>query len=188
MSYYQFHVNAQITSDSVFKFLGNDTTNFVSFKVPALTGTANFVLPIADGTTGQCLMTDGSENLYFGTVTTATVPTILYSKSIVIDTPSNDADYAAWRVPYAITISAVHILVQAGVATNVVGFVDIYSNNGLSVSATSGDATVNAYTNNTTTVFSTSNVPADTYLGWHTTSTGAGGVDSVTITIDYTRD
>mgnify|MGYP003111409839 CR=1 FL=1 len=74
----------------------------VSFKGPATT-TGNaavpFVLPVADGSAGQYLKTDGSKNLSFATVTSGTTRTIANadaSSGSEIEFTSLDAD-AYWH-------------------------------------------------------------------------------------------
>ena len=51
-------------------------SNFVGFEAPALSGDQIFVLPSADGTANQALVTDGSGNLSFATASSVIRPNV----------------------------------------------------------------------------------------------------------------
>jgi len=108
----------------------------------------------------------------------------LHSKSIVIDVPSETADYPIWKVPYAITIRRVAVLCTGAAAATIVGFLDECDANGAGASAVSGDTTATSGTDRVTTVFDNSSIDANDYIRWHTAST-SGVLASACITMDY---
>ena len=68
--------NVQVNNAAALRF-SNATTNYVSFKAPAVIGSnVNWTLPNTDGTAGQVLVTNGSGILSWATATlTPTAPT-----------------------------------------------------------------------------------------------------------------
>ena len=109
-----------------------------------------------------------------------------YSKSFVITSPTDSADAAIWRVPYNITIKAIHG-VQVG-GTNVVGTLTECDSNGLNpVVVDSADMTITTSNVNDDGSLSNPTIDAGDYLGWATTSV-SGTITRVTITFEYTID
>lgn len=109
-----------------------------------------------------------------------------FSKAFVIFAPSANDDIPLWRVPYGITIRAIHVLVVGG--TNVIGGLDEADGNGASSAAIDADITGSAGTNaNDDGSLSNGTLDAGDYLMWHTTSV-SGSVTNVTITFEYTVD
>lgn len=109
-----------------------------------------------------------------------------YARSFVINSPLASADYPLWRVPYAITITGIHVLTEGG--TNCVGGLDEADANGDNASAVDSDITGTAGTN-VSDDGSLSNPDIDTndYILWHTTSV-SGAPISVTVSFEYTID
>ena len=67
-----------------FKEIPTNGTNHVSLKAPdSMSADANFVLPSADGTSGQVMKTDGSGNLFFADAGGGTTLTQVYSQSFL---------------------------------------------------------------------------------------------------------
>ena len=109
-----------------------------------------------------------------------------YSKSFVITSPTASADAAIWRVPYNITIKAIHG-VQVG-GTNVVGTLTECDSNGLNpVVVDSADMTITTSNVNDDGSLSNATIDAGDYLGWATTSV-SGTITRVTITFEYVVD
>ena len=109
-----------------------------------------------------------------------------YSKSFVITSPTASADAAIWRVPYNITIKAIHG-VQVG-GTNVVGMLTENDSNGLNpVVVDSADMTITTSNVNDDGSLSNPTLDAGDYLGWATTSV-SGTITRVTITYEYVID
>lgn len=110
--------------------------------------------------------------------------TAKYSKSFVIDAPQATSDYSIWRVPYAITITAIHVLCVDG--TNVIGGLDEADANGLNAVAVDSDITATAGTStNDDGTLTNPSIDANDYINWHTTSI-SGTPTAVTITFEYT--
>lgn len=108
------------------------------------------------------------------------------SKSFVIDTPTASSDYKLWRAPYAVTITAIHVLTTSG--TNVVGGLDEGDSNGANIVAVDSDITGTASSNvNDDGSLTNGTIASGGYVLWHTTSV-SGSPTSVTITYDYTVD
>ena len=113
------------------------------------------------------------------------IPTY-FSKGFIILSPTAASDYSVWRVPYAITIRAIHVLTVGG--TNVIGGLDEADANGLNPVAVDSDITATAGTNaNDDGSLSNPTIASGVYLNWHTTSV-SGSPTSVTVTFDYTVD
>ncbi len=109
------------------------------------------------------------------------------TKSFVIDTPDATADFILWKVPYAVTLKEVHVVVTAGVSTSVVGFLDESTDgHGAGATACSSDVTAYAGTNMLTAVFDNAGIAAGNYLKWHTTS--GGTANSMCCSFTYTVD
>ncbi len=76
-----------------------DESNFVSLKAPqTLTASASFILPGADGTSGQAMVTDGSGNLSFTTISGGTDTNLgntdmTLSASRTVEMGSNHLDF-----------------------------------------------------------------------------------------------
>ena len=124
-------------------------------------------------------------NLYVSGSVVAPGISTLHSKSIVIDVPSETADYPIWKVPYAITIRRVAVLCTGAASATIVGFLDECDANGAGASIVSADATAISGTDKVTTTFTNAGIDANDYIRWHTTST-SGVLASATITMDYT--
>lgn len=108
------------------------------------------------------------------------------TKSFTIVSPIATDDYPVWRVPYAVTIRAIHVLCVGG--TNIVGGLDEADGNGGSSVAIDADITSSAGTNaNDDGSLTNPTLDAGDYLMWHTTSI-SGTPTSVTITFEYTVD
>jgi len=109
-----------------------------------------------------------------------------YSKSFVITNPTSDSDSPIWRVPYAITIIAIHVLCIGG--TNIIGQLYEYDNNGANGSTLDDDITGIASTNvDDDGSLINYSITSGNYLGWKTTSV-SGDVTRVIITFEYTID
>ena len=109
------------------------------------------------------------------------------TKSFVITNPTASADGPLWRVPYNITIVAVHVLCIGG--TNVVGQLWEYDANGANGSSVdTSDITGTAGSNvNDDGALNNASIASGNYLGWKTTSV-SGAVNQVIVTFDYTKD
>ncbi len=108
-----------------------------------------------------------------------------YSKSFVILSPVATDDYPIWRVPYALTIRAVHVQDLGG--TNIVGQLTECDGNGINCAVVdSADITATANNNaNDDGTLSNPSIDSGDYIGWATTSI-SGTPTSATITFDYT--
>jgi hypothetical protein len=72
------------TGEVQFKELAASGTDYVSLKSPdAIASSLTFVLPGADGSNGQVLVTDGSGNLSWGSTTSGSVTTVTGSSPIL---------------------------------------------------------------------------------------------------------
>ena len=128
--------------------------------------------------------TSGSGIRFYGDAT-YTLPAYL-SKSFVITSPTSSADAAIWRVPYAITIRAIHG-VQVG-GTNVIGMLTECDSNGLNpVVVDSADMTITTSNVDDDGSLSNPSIDSGDYVGWATTSV-SGTITRVTITFEYTVD
>ena len=109
-----------------------------------------------------------------------------YTKSFVILNPVATDDYPVWRVPYNITITAIHVLCVGG--TNIIGGLDEADANGLNAVAIDADITGTAATNaNDDGTLTNPTLDAGDYLNWHTTSI-SGTPTSVTVTWEFKID
>lgn len=105
------------------------------------------------------------------------------SKSFVIVSPSADSDYSIWRIPYAISIKAIHVLTTGG--TNVIGGLDEADANGANAVAIDADITATAGTNaNDDGSLTNAAVDATDYINWHTTSVSGIPTNAI-VTFDY---
>lgn len=131
---------------------------------------------IPEGSNTNVLTTNGSGSWSWGALTE--------SKSFVITNPTANSDLPIWRVPYAITITAIHVLTPIGTIT---GQLFEYDTNGLNGSTVDADIVTTAATN-TNDDGSLSNAPiaAGNYLGWKTTSV-TGTPTTAIITFEYTK-
>jgi len=107
------------------------------------------------------------------------------AKSFIITNPTSSSDLPLWRVPYNITITAVHVLTPVGV---IVGQLYEYDSNGLNGSTVDADITSVAATNtNDDGSLTNPEIAANNYLGWKTTSV-SGTPTYAIITFEYTID
>jgi hypothetical protein len=106
------------------------------------------------------------------------------SRSFVITNPTAAGDLPIWKVPYAITITAVHVLTPVGV---IVGNLWEFDANGANGSTCGSDLTTTTATNLDSTSFSNAGIASGNYLGWKTTSV-SGTPTYAIITFDYTVD
>jgi len=109
---------------------------------------------------------------------------MVQSRSFVITNPTANSDLPLWRVPYAITITAVHVLTPVGV---IVGQLYEYNANGLNGSTCGSDLTTTAGTNLDSSTFTNAGIASGNYLGWKTTSV-SGTPTYAIISFDYTVD
>jgi hypothetical protein len=118
------------------------------------------------------------------TIGSYTLNSLLQSRSFIITNPTSSADGAIWRVPYNITIVAVHVLCVGG--TNIVGQLWEYDSNGANgATVDSSDITGTAGTNvNDDGTLSNPAIASGNYLGWKTTSV-SGAVNQAIISFDY---
>lgn len=104
------------------------------------------------------------------------------SKSFVITNPTSGKEYALWKCPQALTITAIHA-VQVG-GTNLIGILTECDADGLNpVAVNSSDITVLA-TNVDLTSLSNPSIDLGDYIGWKTTSI-SGAVSKLIVTFDY---
>ena len=107
------------------------------------------------------------------------------SKSFILTNPTAASDGPIWRVPSAITITAIHVLCTDG--TNIVGQLWEYDANGANGSTVDADITGTAGTNvNDDGSISNPSIDANDYLGWVTTSV-SGDPTKVIVTFEYTK-
>lgn len=111
------------------------------------------------------------------------------SKSFIITAPTVAATASGpiWRVPVAITITAIHVLCVGG--TSIIGQLWEYDTNGLNGAVVdASDITGLAGTNvNDDGALSNPGIAANNYLGWRTTTIN-GAPTKVIITFEYTED
>lgn len=104
-----------------------------------------------------------------------------FSHSFTITNPTANSDRPLWRVPRAITITAIHVLSDAVI----VGQLYEYDSNGLNGSTVDSDITTTANTNtNDDGSLSNASITAGNYLGWKTTSV-SNSPTWATITFEY---
>ena len=108
------------------------------------------------------------------------------SKSFVITNPTASSDGPLWRVPYNITIVAVHLLCKGNV---VVGQLDEMDSNGLNPTPVDASDITGVVDTNVNDDGSLTNPGIDSgnYIGWHTTSVTLAPTKAI-ITFDYTID
>ena len=71
--------NTTIRSANTFRFANLTSTRYVGFKANAIiAANVTWTLPVADGTSGQSLTTDGAGNLSWGTAAPTAPPTVEY--------------------------------------------------------------------------------------------------------------
>jgi len=118
------------------------------------------------------------------TTTTASNVSFEHSKSFVLISPVATDDYPLWRVPFAMTITRISILVEGG--TNVVFGLFEADANGDSPVAIDSDITGTAGTNvNDDGSLTNPVVDATDYLNLQITSV-SGSVTSMTVTFNFT--
>jgi hypothetical protein len=168
-------------------------TGYTGYTGAGTTGTTGYTGPLGPtGYTGPIGPTG-----YTGLASTVTGPTgftgpigptgytgpaATLSKSFVITNPTASSDLPLWRVPVAITISAVHLLCKTQA---IVGQMWQYDTNGLNGSTVGTDITGIVDTNVNNGAMAGASISANNYLGWQTTSATAGATYAV-ITIEYT--
>jgi len=108
---------------------------------------------------------------------------LVFQKSFMITNPTATADAPLWRVPYAITITAIHLLCKTQI---IVGQLWEYDANGLNgATVDSADITGVVDTNvNDDGTLSNSGIASGNYLGWKTTSATAGATQAI-ISFEY---
>jgi hypothetical protein len=116
---------------------------------------------------------------------TEVLPAITYSKSFVISNPTSSSDSPLWRVPYNITITAIHVLC---IGAAIVGQLIQYNSNGGGAGTTVGaDITGIVNTNVDNGDLTGAIITAGNYLGWNTTSATTGANRAI-ISFDYQID
>lgn len=158
-----------------------------------LGGKTSFEIPNGAGgttvdATGEVTVdaTSGSLNFHDGTAERRLDPK--HSKSFTLLDPVATDDFPVWRVPYNITITNVHVLVEGG--TNVVGHLEEADANGDSPAGIDGatDITGTAGSNvNDDGSLSNPTVDSGDYILWRTTSV-SGSPTSLTVTFEYRID
>lgn len=110
--------------------------------------------------------------------------TLVFSKSFVITSPTASADTPLWRVPVAITITAIHVLCIGG--TSITGQLWEYDTNGANGTVVDdSDITGTAGTNvDDDGTLSNASIASGNYLGWVTTSV-SGTITRAIITFEY---
>lgn len=138
-------------------------------------------------TAGQIAVDSDDNTVRFYGDATYSLPG-LQSKSFVIWAPEDTHDMPLWRVPYAITIRAVHVCCVGG--TSVVGHLTECDANGGSAAGVDGATDITG-TNGSNVdddgALSNPSIDASDYLGWRTTTVN-GEATSVTVTFDFTVD
>jgi hypothetical protein len=109
----------------------------------------------------------------------------VYSECTVIKSPDATSNYhTLFRKPYATTVVGFHGI-QAG-GTNVVGAWDSCDANAGLCHAIASDITITTSNVDNGTLNGYATISANTYAGWHTTSTSpSNGVSWVSVCIDY---
>ena len=129
-------------------------------------------------------LTSDSEIQYFGDLSRA-IGTY-QSKSIVIVSPDDLADYAFWKVPYDLTIREIYLLCQNG--TSVAGQLLECNSNGLACTAVDGAITAN---NGTTAKddgsLTNPDIAKGNWVSWDTTAS-SGIVSAEAITFYFTKN
>lgn len=156
-----------------------DSPTFTTFlKLPQGTG------PTVDAAGKIAIDTTNDQLAYYGGA--KRIVSYVHSKSFVIDAATSTADYVVWRAPYAVTITAIHVLCTGG--TNVIGGLDEGDSNGANVVAVDSDITASAgtmaaddgsLTNGT--------IASGGTVNWHTTSV-SGTNTSLMVTFEYVID
>ena len=124
-----------------------------------------------------------NENLFYKFDGSNWSQLIIYSRSFIITNPTSSSDGAIWRVPVAITITAIHYLCVDG--TNIIGQLWEFDSNGLNGSTVDADTTATAGINVDNTTLDNPGIAAGNYLGWKMTSV-SGAVTKFICTFDYT--
>ena len=122
--------------------------NYVGFEAPALTGDQIFVLPSADGTSNQALVTDGSGNLSFATAGDSLRPN---AKPLIINggmTVNQRGTVTGISNPAVYTLDRFRADIRGGFTVQVAQSTDVPSGKGFSKSlkldVTTADATPDA--------------------------------------------
>jgi len=107
----------------------------------------------------------------------------IYTRSFIITNPTATADAPLWRVPYAITITGIHLLCKGAA---IVGQLWEYDSNGLNGSTVDADITGVVDTNvNDDGSLSNPGIASGNYLGWKTTSATVGATQAI-VSFEYT--
>lgn len=114
-------------------------------------GTANIKLPNADGTNGQVLVTDGSGNLSFTTVSSATANSILPTSVISLNGAGTSQSLATnttmlvglVNIPQNITVNKVTFKIEAYTSSGTLKIV-LYTYNGSSIVLNATSATISS--------------------------------------------
>jgi len=107
------------------------------------------------------------------------------SKSFVISNPTANSDLPLWRVPYAITITAIHVLTPVGTIT---GNLWEFDSNGLNGSTVDADiTTIEGVNTNDDGSLSNPDIAANNYIGWKTAGV-TGTPTYAIISFEYTID
>jgi len=100
-------------------------TNYVAFKSPTLAGITTYVLPAADGSSGEQLTTDGAGNLSWQAGTVPLVTSVFGRAGAVVaasgDYTSNLVTNSSGTVPGATVTAAMENAYHVGVASEIQG-------------------------------------------------------------------
>ena len=156
-----------------------DSPTFTTFlKLPQGTG------PTVDAAGKIAIDTTNDQLDYYGGA--KRVLSYIHSKSFVIDAATSTADYVVWRAPYAVTITAIHVLTTGG--TNVIGGLDEGDSNGANIVAVDSDITGTAGTMAADDgTLTNPTIASGGTVNWHTTSV-SGTNTSLMVTFEYTID
>lgn len=156
----------------------SSVTTTTYFKLPQGTG------PTVDAAGKTAIDTTNDQLAYYGGA--KRIVSYIHSKSFVIDTPTASSDYIVWRAPYAVTITAIHVLCSGG--TNIIGGLDEGDSNGANIVAVDADITSTAgsmaaddgsLTNPT--------IASGGTVNWHTTSISSTPTSAM-VTFEYQID
>ena len=161
-------------------------TSASTLDASKLSGTATSLTLVtpALGTPASGTLTSCTGLPAAGVVGTALTKSTVQSKSFVITNPTGAKYFKGWRVPYGITVTAVHLNCTGNV---VVGQAWVFTTNGVSGNAVDSSDITGIVDQNVDDDGSLSSPTVTTgqYLGWHTTSV-TGTPTYAYITIDYT--
>lgn len=147
--------------------------------------TASFSsIRVGTGTTNGYVLTANADGVGSWAAATGGTGGVTPSKSFILTNPSSATDGPMWRVPAAITITAVHGVCADG--TNIIGHLDECDADGANCAGVDGatDMTITTSNVNDDGTLSNPSIDAGDYVGWHTTSV-SGSVTKAIITYDY---